>query len=637
MNQKFYVTTPIYYATARPHLGTLYSTVLADIARRWEEQKGTDTFLLTGTDEHGQKIATAAEKAHKDPKSFVDGFIGNYQDVWTQYGIHYNRFIRTTDRYHVTAIQQWLKQLIEQGDIYKGSYEGWYCVPCETYITESASKDPVCPSCGRETKFISEESYFFKLSAYQGRLLAFYEQHPDIITPRERAAEVISFVKGGLKDLSISRTTISWGIPFPGDEQHVTYVWADALNNYITGVGYGDPHRQDEFNRWWPADLHVLGKDIVRFHAVYWPAFLMASGLSLPKRLLVHGWIKMGDQKMSKSLGNAIDPITLGKTYGPDVVRFYLAKHIAVSHDGHFSTESLEHVATSELANELGNLLNRIGVLAHKYGVHEVPADMIWEAQELALRDQCWTMLDDFEVYMDDNSYHMALSVLWKFINQVNAYFHECEPWRVAKDDLTRFTHIIAATAHSLYAIAHCLWPVMPNKMEQLLDALGCTRDSGVDYLTALKEDGWTHRLLIKQSEPLFIKYEQRKPVSDQTQKKQDHVQSASHITIDDVVKLELHVGTIQVCEPLEGSDKLYRLEVDFGNAIGTRQIVAGVKQYFVPNDLIGKQGVFVTNLKPRKMMGIASQGMMLFAKDSDGQFVITTVDKIVPNGTRLQ
>src|SRR3989339_2186100 len=345
---KFYVTTPIYYVTARPHLGSLYSTLLADVAARYHKVAGEKVFFLTGTDEHGQKVAQAAAKAGMQPKEFTDSFIDDYKSVWKKYEIAYDYFIRTTDNQHVQAVQTWLQRLIAQGDIYKGSYKGWYCTPCESFVTEKDSQQTeegkalTCPDCSRLTGEVFEECYFFKLSAYQDRLLKFYEEHPNFITPKERMAEVISFVKSGLRDLSISRTTISWGIPFPGDDAHVTYVWADALNNYITAVGYGDDARADELAKWWPADLQIMGKDIARFHAVYWPAFLMASNLAMPKKLLVHGWIKVADQKMSKSLGNAVDPMQLANDYGVDEIRYYLTRKMAITQDSEFKFDDIE-------------------------------------------------------------------------------------------------------------------------------------------------------------------------------------------------------------------------------------------------------------------------------------------------------
>lgn len=510
MKKKFYVTTPIYYPNAKPHLGSLYSTLLADVAARWHMLQGEKTFLLTGTDEHGQKIAESAQKAGKTPLAFVEECALSFKKVWQEYGIEYNHFIRTTDKHHAQAVQQWIVQLQKQGDIYKSHYSGWYCTSCETFVTEKdqeGDKVPHCPSCGRLTTRVSEESYFFKLSAYRDRLLAFYKENPHFITPAERLHEVISFVEGGLKDLSISRTTVQWGIPFPGDDRHIIYVWADALNNYITGIGYGDPHKTKEFNYWWPADMHVLGKDIVRFHAVYWPAFLMAAGLPLPHRLLVHGWIRMGEHKMSKSLGNVIDPQELAVVYGADSIRYYLIRHMAVTQDSPFAIEDLEQRITSDLANDLGNLLNRMLTLALKNAVSTVVSPVIFDAQEQELQHKLQQTILLMKQDMSEGFFHRAYGHLGVFINLVNSYFHGREPWRLASKNLDQFNQIIAATCHSLHAIAVLLWPVMPKKMTQLLQALGkkLTFDDN-DLIYELELARWQQTFTLTQIAPLFVK-----------------------------------------------------------------------------------------------------------------------------------
>jgi methionyl-tRNA synthetase len=629
--KKFYVTTPIYYATASPHLGTLYSTILADVAARWHKVQGIDTFFLTGTDEYGQKVAQAAEKVGKQPKEFVDQFIGAYKDIWKDYQIDYSHFIRTTDEYHIKAVQKWLADLQEKGDIYKGAYEGWYCTPCETYLTEKDfekdQKNPPCPSCERETAWVSEPCYFFKLSAYQDKLLKFYEDNPNFITPKERAAEVVSFVKGGLQDLSISRTTISWGVPFPGDVEHVTYVWADALNNYITGIGYGQKDKEAEFKKWWPADMQVIGKDIVRFHAIYWPAFLMASGLPLPKQLLVHGWIKMGDHKMSKSRGNSIDPKNLLKEYGADAVRYYLTKQLAITHDGQFTVEDLEQKISSDLANDLGNLLQRAVSLAVKQDCLKVPVTELGK-EEQELYQYSLEMLKNFEQEMERGFYHVALNHVWKFLNQTNAYFHNKEPWKLVKTDKDGFVRVLSVTFHCLKTAGVVLWPVMPKKMEELFNRIGYQFKLDHDNFALCKEP-WGQTFNLKEGNSLFEKPE---PKEEQVEEKK-----ADYIKIDDLAKIDLKVGTITKCEPIEESEKLLKLEVDLGEP-EPRCILAGVRASYSPEDLIGKQGVFVTNLKPRKMLKkYESQGMMLFVKNSDDKMVFVTTEKEVPTGNKLQ
>ncbi|NBP00689.1 MAG: methionine--tRNA ligase [Proteobacteria bacterium] len=634
--KKFYVTTPIYYATAAPHLGTLYSTLLADIAARWHKVQAIDTFFLTGTDEFGQKVAQAAESAGKDPKSFVDQFIPAYKDLWKKYLIDYTHFIRTTDDYHVKAVQQWIADLQKKGDIYKGAYQGWYCTPCETFLTEKdfevGTKNPLCPSCQRATSWVCEPCYFFKLSAYQDALLQFYQDNPNFITPKERAAEVVSFVKSGLQDVSISRTTISWGVPFPGDEQHVTYVWADALNNYITGVGYGQEGKQAEFKKWWPADMQVLGKDIVRFHAVYWPAFLMASGLPLPKQLLVHGWIKMGDYKMSKSRGNSIDPQNLLEAYGADAVRYYLTRQLAITQDGQFSIQDLEQKISSDLANDLGNLLQRTESLGLKYEANVLTAPEQWSKQSQGLFQSSLAMIELFEKEMERGYFHSALNHVWKFLNESNAYFHNQEPWKLIKTDKAAFLEILSATVHALKTAGILLWPVMPTKIESLLGRIGYQFELDKDQV-ALCKIPWKNTFTLTGGTPLFEKPEEKK----ETVAPEVTQPVVNYIGIEDLAKVELKVGTIIDCQSIPESDKLLKLSVDLGEA-QPRCILSGVKSSYSPEQLIGKQGVFVTNLKPRMMLKkYESQGMMLFVKNQDGLMVFATTEKEVPNGNTLQ
>lgn len=633
--QTFYVTTPIYYGTARPHLGSLYSTLIADVINRWEQLKGKETFFLTGTDEHGQKIAQAAVQAGMTPKSFVDSFIAAYQEAWHTYDIGYSQFIRTTDPYHIKGVQELLKKLMAQGDIYKAVYKGWYCVPDETYVAvaqPSDTKGPLCPSCNRDTVLISEESYFFKLSAYQDKLLQFYKEHPDFIVPKERAHEVISFVESGLKDLSISRTTLSWGVPFPDDPEHVVYVWIDALCNYITAIGYGDPRRAKELKKWWPAQAQVLGKDIVRFHGVFWPAMLMAVGLQPPHQLLVHGWIQIDKQKMSKSRGNVVDPLDLAKLYGAQAVRYYLVRQMPVNTDGDFSTSDLEKRITADLANDLGNLLNRMLMLAEKYNLNQVKPPKTWHQSAIDLRDEAFNMIEDFEQYMADYEFHLALARLWKFIHQVNAYFHEQEPWKIAEKDRALFEEIIAATCHGLRIIAVLLWPIMPQKMIELLASIGHTLDIGTITLADLELEVWHQKFMLTKIPPLFQKIEESPKETIMEEKKE----IANFITIDDLKKVELRVGTIIAAENVAGSDKLIKMQVDLG-PLGQRQILSGIRASYAPTDLINKQGIFVCNLSPRKMVGIESQGMMLIAPDADKKVQLLSPHKVVPNGTALQ
>ncbi len=654
-NNKFYITTPIYYVNSKPHIGTLYSTLIADVAARWNKVCGKDTFFLTGTDEHGQKLEEAAEKAGMEPKAFVDSIVPEFKKAWKKYEIEYDKFIRTTDLDHQKAVIKIIEKMKESGDVYKSSYTGWYCVPCETFVTinsetpKGENGENLCTSCKRKLKEISEESYFFRLSAYEDRLLKFYEDNPNFIVPKEKLNEVVSFVKSGLNDLSISRRKVKWGIPFPGDKEHTVYVWCDALTNYISAIGYGqdDKKSEESLDYWWPANLHVLAKDIVRFHAVYWPAFLMSVGLPLPKQMLVHGYILTNGQKMSKSMGNAIDPNELAKNYGVEQVRYYLLRQMPINQDGMFEIDDLEHRIASDLANNLGNLLNRTITLALNNNLQKVTAPESLETASAALKEKCEEAFRSFWDEMNHYHMHIALSDLWKFISQVNAFFHEQQPWALAKNNKELFEEVIYDVCHSLYAIAIMLWPIMPKKMETLLGSLGETFDlKNNNYEEILRKNIWNKTFVLsKTDEPLFVRPEIKKDSSVETTadkgalvkmtEKNEKKEVSDIISIDDFIKVQLYVGEIMECEPIKGSDKLYKLKVDLGKS-GVRQILAGVAKYFKPEDLIGKQGVYVTNLKPRKLMGEESQGMMLFAKDEKGNMQMTTVSGLVENGTRL-
>jgi methionyl-tRNA synthetase len=637
-SNKWYVTTPIYYVNAKPHLGTLYSTVLADVIARYQKLSGKKVYFLTGTDEHGQKIAEAAAAQGLSPQEFVDKMAPAFKDMWHAYGIEFNHFIRTTDKSHIKTVQKWLIQLQEKGHIYKATYEGWYCVPDEAFILERDVKEfkdgtPLCPNCNRPLKFMSEESYFFKLSAYQDKL-SFFEENPHFIAPAERLHEVKNFVASGLKDLSISRRTVTWGIPFPGDEQHVTYVWADALCNYLSAIGYLDPHRTEEFNFWWPADTQVMAKDIVRFHAVYWLAFLMASELPLPKKLVVHGWIKIGDQKMSKSLGNAVDPHMLLEKYGAEPIRYYLTRYMAINQDSPFSESEMIERMNADLANDFGNLLNRVITLSLKNGLSTVHAPSVWSPAVETLRDDWWTTLEEFKAEMNNYYFHRAYARLWKFVQLTNAYLHAEEPWKIAATDKQKFNEVMSAALHAIYNVAILTLPIMPKAMEQALSALGMTFKKEHDYIEELNNNPWNLSFVLKSIPPLFVKHEplvMTEPTATTAPKVE-----LDTISIDEVNKVILLVGTIENVEEVPKSDKLYKLTVNLG-LHGTRIVLSGVRQHFAPADLLNKQGVFVSNLAPRKMVGLESQGMMLFAEDEKGRLRMVTIESFVPNGTRLR
>jgi len=637
----FYVTTPIYYVTAKPHLGSLYSTLMADVVARWQKLCGKQVFLLTGTDEHGQKIASAAQQAGQSPQQFVDSFIPDYMNTWRTYEIDYTKFIRTTDQTHVRAAQTLVARLMTQGDIYKDEYEGWYCTPCETFVTNKdiagELQQPPCPSCGRATALIKEATYFFRLSAYQDRLLQFYQLNPHFIIPAERRHEVVSFVESGLKDLSISRTTVSWGIPFPDDPHHTIYVWVEALANYISAIGYADEARHAEFARWWPADVHILGKDIIRFHAVYWPALLMAAGLALPKQLLVHGWIKVNKQKMSKSLGNVVDPLELQGHYGVEAVRYYLLRYIPVNQDGEFSTSDLERAIDTDLANDLSNLLNRMLSLAHQHDVHTVSSPAAWSSAALDLRSECMAMVEAVNTCMAAYQFHMALARIWHTIKVINTYFHAQEPWKQVKTDHAVFIQTLAATVHSLRMVSCVLQPFMPRTMHTLLRSLGgISIVENTNMIEQLRGDAWQGSCTLTKIPYLFERRATEKKVEQKPNVTAVPVVQDSYITLDDFKKAELVVGTVMECQLIEESEKLLKLQVNFGDR-GTKQVLSGLKKWYTPQELVGKQLIFIFNLQPRKMMGYDSQGMLLTASDSDGKPQVIFPAHSVPAGTRLQ
>lgn len=641
----FYVTTPLYYVNAKPHVGTLYSTLLADVAARWHRLRGDEVFFLTGTDEHGQKIAQQAASADMSPQQFADSVVPDFQTAWEQFGISYDHFIRTTDESHKAIVTRWIEHLVAKGDIYKARYEGLYCVPCETFVTDpvtSEDESQQCPSCHRSVQAISEENYFFRLSAYQDKLLAFFAENPDFIAPKERLNEVIAFVKGGLRDLSISRNTssVDWGIPFPGDPEHTVYVWGDALMNYVSALGFDPEKKSAQFDTFWPANLQVMAKDIIKFHAVYFPAFLMAAGQQPAQKLLVHGYLLVDDDKMSKSKGNAFEPAMLAEQFGVDQVRYYLTRHMVTTHDGNLNMHDMAQRIGSDLANGLGNLLQRTASLALKFGSTEVTSAANWSDASITLKNQCGEMLAAYEDAMNAVNYAGALRALWKFIGQVNAYFHEQQPWLAAKEDMTRFKEVIAASSQSLYVIAHLIAPVMPYKSQQLLAALGHNAYQKKDALWA---NEWNVKCtLFVPKEPLFVrpelpKRQEEAPQQKAAPQKKEKAPSAlpeGTIGIEDLIKVELVVGHITACEPMPKSDKLLCMQVDMGS-YGQRQILAGIAQFFGSDDLIDKKAVFVANLPPRKMMGTESQGMMLFAKANDVNSLVT-VDDTIPVGTRL-
>jgi methionyl-tRNA synthetase len=648
---KFYCTTPIYYVNAAPHLGTLYTTVIADVAARWNKLRGKEVFFLTGTDEHGQKIAEKAAQLNQNPKDFVDSMIPPFKAAWKHYGIEYTKFIRTTDKSHEKAVIKLIEKLMASDDVYKSTYQGFYCVPDETFVAGDVESTggvaPLCPSCNRPLQVVEEENYFFRLSAYAEKLLEFYAANSNFIQPKEKFNEVIEFVKSGLRDLSISRKTVTWGIPFPGDVQHTVYVWGDALTNYISAVGFGSDAEEDKdsLTKWWPADVHIMGKDIVRFHGIYWPAFLMAAGLPLPKKLLVHSYILVGDTKMSKSLGNVLDPMKLADTYGVEAIRYFLMRYTSFAQDANVSLDQLLAVVNADLSNSFGNLLNRVISLALANDCAIIPAMELLEADGVVLRERAHecviTVCDEMAHY----NYHIALAAVWKFIGELNAYLHEQQPWKVVKTDKKRFLEIISMVCHGLQVVSTLLSPVMPNKMKEVFSALGIemTIAIGTDQTDAVRKLSWNKTFKLTQlAAPLFPrieiapKEEMVEPTAAVNQEKMTSSSAEQLISIDEFARVELLIGTIINCVAMENSKKLLKSTVDFGPK-GIRQIVSGIANYLKPEDLIGLQATFVCNLPERKMGGEVSQGMLIGVDNGDSSFSPLILREKMPNGARVK
>lgn len=637
--KKFFVTTPIYYPNAKPHIGTLYSTLLADIFARWHKSIGKETFFLTGLDEHGQKIQEAAEKNNVGYQDFVDSMVPPFTQTWQDFGLEYNDFVRTSSEIHKKTVIKIFEKLIAKNMIYKGIYEEFYCVHCETFVAEDqdAKGTAICLSCQRPAKKILEENYFFKLSEFQKKLLHFYDSHPNFIEPSNRMNEVISFVKAGLKDLSITRKNVKWGIPFPADPTQTIYVWGDALTNYISAIGYES--NPEMFAKFWPADAHIIGKDIVRFHAVYWPAILMAAGLELPKKLVVHGYILVNNQKMSKSLGNAIDPEELLAKFGQDAVRYYLAKQMAITQDGSFDFEELKNCHNADLANNLGNLVNRITTLASKNNCTSISPIEPKDADCKELFAKTSQTIKSFIKHMDNFLVHMAIIEVVELCSAINTLIHKKEPWKLAKINPSLFQEVIQTSAQALNLASSLLYPVIPSKIKLLKKCL--IKDSEFSLSAEnINTDVWQQNLELSiPQEVLFGKLEYVDQITPEPETQKDSVQEKNvltkNISFEELAKVQLSIGKILVAEKVLKSDKLLRLEVDFGS-LGKKQVVSGIAEHYKPENLIGSKAVFVTNLAPRKIMGLESQAMILAAKDGANFSICQPEKDLILEGTIL-
>ncbi|SFV89670.1 Methionyl-tRNA synthetase [hydrothermal vent metagenome] len=635
---KAYITTPIYYVNDIAHIGHAYTTIIADSLARYSRMSGLETFFLTGTDEHGQKIEESAKARGKSPQEYADEISATFKNLWDDFGISYDKFIRTTDEDHMKGVQKAFKVMYDNGDIYKDVYKGHYCISCETFFPEIQLVDgEFCPECGKPTTVVEEESYFFRLSAYQDKLLAWYDAHPECILPRSKRNEVIRFVEGGLEDLSITRTSFDWGVKLPkelNDPKHVMYVWLDALMNYVTALGYGTDEAKMDF---WPARVHLIGKDILRFHAIYWPAFLMSLGMELPKHIAAHGWWTRDGEKMSKSKGNVINPREVADAYGLDNFRYFMLREVPFGGDGDFSQKALIDRINSDLGNDLGNLLNRLIGMSGKYFDGKVDSSHVTKYYQAEL-DEVEASLEKLEPLLFEMQIHRYLEELWRPLTVANKAIDKYQPWTLMKEgkeeEAMALNGLIAAI---LAKVAVMLYPVMPKTCPKIAAALGFTIDHA-SWTRLFKEKQLLETFTIEKIPPLFPRIEapilEQTVPEDKTQepkqeskpkkepKKEQKEEGVALIGIDQFFQTSLKVGTVVKAEEVPKSKKLLLLQVDLGEEM-PRQIVAGIKEWYSAEDMLGTQVCVVANLKPAKLMGHKSEGMLLAAKDEDGLCMI--------------
>ena len=645
-DNKYYITTPIYYPSDRLHIGHAYTSTAADAIARWHRFNGKDVLFLTGSDEHGQKIERIAKDRGVEPKAYVDEIVGTFKQLWDKYDITYDDFIRTTDTRHHKVAQEVFQRIYDKGDIYKDTYEGWYCTPCEAFWVETRLEDGKCPDCGRLVELIEEESYFFKLSKYAERLLEHIKENPDFIRPASRRNEMVNFIKSGLEDLCVSRTTFDWGIPVPFDEKHVIYVWVDALTNYLTGAGFLDD--EAKFAKYWPAELHLVGKEITRFHTIIWPILLMALDLPLPKTVFGHGWLLFGDEKMSKSRGNVVDPMELADEFGVDAIRYFLLREISFGQDGSFTREALIERINADLANDLGNLLHRSVAMIDRYRDGVIPSGGSFTELEKALQDKARQTVGSVGGHIDRLEINAALASIWRLVGRTNKYIDEAAPWALNKaGDHDRLDTVLYHLAETLRILALLVKSFMPTSAAKMWTQLG----TGKNIETCTIEDttwgGTEPQTKVQKGNPIFPRLDPDEVHEDEDRKEKPEVEKIQKeaeakpqadtkpmVSINDFAKLDLRVAEVVEAEPVSGADRLLCLQIKVGAE--TRQIVAGIAQHYAPEDLIGKRIVVIVNLKPAKVRGVVSEGMLL-AASAASELGLVSVENDIPSGAPVK